>query len=258
MIKAIFFDIDGTLIPHGTTKFLPSTFKALKQLRQQGIKVFIATGRTLTTIDIATKQYAFDGIIALNGQYCLLNQQVVRKQTIDHQALIQALPYIQEKNIACLVAEKDYVYLNQPTTNYLHFNQGKIVDPLDSLKRIYDHDVYQLMVFIKQAEEKAFFQHLKQCKSARWHPAFADVIPLNGGKCQGIDAIIQELGISLEQTMAFGDGGNDLSMLKHVGLGVAMANADDYVQACSDYVTTSDLEDGIYQALKHFKIIKED
>ena len=55
--------------------------------------------------------------------------------------------------------------------------------------------------------------------------------------------------------MAFGDGGNDLSMLKHVHIGVAMGNAKDYVKDVADYVTDSVDEDGIYNALKHFNIL---
>ena len=55
--------------------------------------------------------------------------------------------------------------------------------------------------------------------------------------------------------MAFGDGGNDISMLRHAGIGVAMGNANDDVKAVADYVTTSVDENGIANALKHFHII---
>ena len=55
--------------------------------------------------------------------------------------------------------------------------------------------------------------------------------------------------------MAFGDGGNDVPMLSHVGLGVAMGNASPEVQAAANYVTTSVDEDGIMNALKHFNIL---
>ena len=55
--------------------------------------------------------------------------------------------------------------------------------------------------------------------------------------------------------MAFGDGGNDIEMLRHVGIGVAMGNAKDEVKACADYVTTSVDDDGIVNALRHFGVI---
>ena len=56
--------------------------------------------------------------------------------------------------------------------------------------------------------------------------------------------------------MAFGDGGNDIEMLRYAGTGVAMGNADDAVKAAADYVTTSVDDDGIMNALKHFGLIR--
>ena len=55
--------------------------------------------------------------------------------------------------------------------------------------------------------------------------------------------------------MAFGDGGNDIPMLKHVGMGIAMGNAAPHIQAAADYITPSEDEAGIMQALKHFHIL---
>ena len=55
--------------------------------------------------------------------------------------------------------------------------------------------------------------------------------------------------------MAFGDGGNDIGMLRHAGIGVAMGNANDDVKNAADYITTSVDENGIAHALKHFGII---
>ena len=66
---------------------------------------------------------------------------------------------------------------------------------------------------------------------------------------------IKRFGFKLEETMAFGDGGNDIGMLRHAGIGVAMGNANDEVKAAADYITASVDEDGIYKALKHFGVI---
>jgi len=89
----------------------------------------------------------------------------------------------------------------------------------------------------------------------RWHPAFVDVTAKGNTKQNGIDQIIRHFGIKLEETMAFGDGGNDISMLRHAGIGVAMGNANDDVKAASNYTTTSVDEDGIANALKYFGIV---
>ena len=84
---------------------------------------------------------------------------------------------------------------------------------------------------------------------------FPDVIPKGSSKQVGVDKMLDYFGISLDESMAFGDGGNDVLMLKHVGIGVAMGNAEDEVKRAADYVTDSVDEDGVEKALRHFGVI---
>lgn len=257
MIKAVFFDIDGTLIPHGQQTMPTSTLSALKQLKRKGIKVFIATGRPVTTIDHVLSQFDFDGYLALNGQCCYINGQVVRDCYIASDDIEQVIPYLMENKISCIFAERDYVYVNLRSQQYIDFHRGieDQMNVIDDVKRSQTHPTYQLMVFIPEKQEKEFFAHLPNCKSARWHPMFADIIPMQGGKDQGIQAMAQYLHISTQEVMAFGDGGNDIDMLECAGIGVAMDNASSIVKAHADYITTAVDDDGIESALKYFKLI---
>ena len=93
------------------------------------------------------------------------------------------------------------------------------------------------------------------CEATRWYPSFTDVVPAGSSKRIGIDKVIEYFGISLNETMAFGDGGNDIAMLKHAGIGIALGNADDEVKNSADYVTTSVDDDGVVNALKHFGLM---
>lgn len=63
------------------------------------------------------------------------------------------------------------------------------------------------------------------------------------------------LGLNIDETMAFGDGGNDISIIKKAGIGVAMGNAGDNLKEVADYITTSVDEDGVRNALVHFGVI---
>lgn len=74
-------------------------------------------------------------------------------------------------------------------------------------------------------------------------------------KAEGIDRMLARFGIGLDETMAFGDGGNDIPMLRHVGTSVAMGNAAPEVKQAADYVTTSVDDHGIARALRHFGLI---
>ena len=96
---------------------------------------------------------------------------------------------------------------------------------------------------------------LSHCESTRWNPLFTDIVPLGSSKRVGIDKMLEHYHIGLDECMAFGDGGNDIQMLSHVGIGVAMGNAAEDVMSAAGYVTPSVDENGVYNALKHFNII---
>ena len=96
---------------------------------------------------------------------------------------------------------------------------------------------------------------LSNCKLTRWNPYGVDIISNTGGKSIGIKDILSYYDIKQEETMAFGDGENDIDMLRFVQIGVAMQNAEDCVKEAADYITDTSKNDGIYKALKHFNIL---
>ena len=91
--------------------------------------------------------------------------------------------------------------------------------------------------FITEEEEKEIRPSIPTCEIGRWYPSFADITAKGDTKQKGIDEIIRYFGIKLEETMAFGDGGNDITMLRHAAIGVAMGQAKENVKAAADYVT---------------------
>ena len=72
---------------------------------------------------------------------------------------------------------------------------------------------------------------------------------------RGHDQFCEYFGFSREETMAIGDGGNDVEMLQHAGIGVAMGNARDEVKQVADYVTDSVDDNGVVNALKHYGLL---
>ena len=95
---------------------------------------------------------------------------------------------------------------------------------------------------------------LPNTRGVRWHPDFVDLIPADGGKDRGIQRFLDHYGWSKEQTISFGDGGNDVDMLRFTGIGVAMGNAVDALKKVADYVTAPIGEDGIYKACEHLHL----
>ena len=96
---------------------------------------------------------------------------------------------------------------------------------------------------------------LDGCKMTRWNPYGVDIISKNGGKVAGIRQILQDCGIRQNEIMAFGDGENDMDMLRYAGIGVAMGSAEEDVKVCADYITDDVEKDGIEKACKYFKMI---
>ena len=88
--------------------------------------------------------------------------------------------------------------------------------------------------------------------ASRWMPIFADISVRGVTKASGISAFAKEMGISIEETISFGDGGNDIPMIEAAGLGIAMGNAGDDVKAAADYITASVDDDGFAAALRKF------
>ena len=110
-------------------------------------------------------------------------------------------------------------------------------------------------VFADMKEREQAWQELKRFDSLELVGSLKYNIEINAAgvnKGKGLLELGGILGISREEIMAFGDGDNDIAMLREVGFGVAMENADEEVKAVADYVTGSNDEDGVAKAIARF------
>ena len=97
---------------------------------------------------------------------------------------------------------------------------------------------------------------LPSLSAARWNPMFADINVKGIDKATGLKEICQYYGCDTSNTIAIGDGGNDIPMLIKAGIGVAMGNASDEVKSVADIVTDSVDDNGIYNILRNLRVIK--
>lgn len=260
MIKAIFFDIDGTLVSFKTHTIPENTRQTLQRLREKGIKLFIATGRPRMLMLDAIGNLEFDGYITLNGAHCFTaTHEDIFKQGIPHEDIERLIAYHHtHPDIPFVFVPGDRWFITSiaPTVEEVARLIEIDTPPVEAIENARNEEILQIMGYFDEAHEKEIFSEvLLGCEPMRWYPLFTDIIARGNSKSRGIDKVLAHYGIDLKDTMAFGDGGNDIPMLRHAGIGVAMGNASPEVQAAANYITTSVDEDGITHALKHFGVI---
>ncbi len=260
-IKAIFFDIDGTLVSFDTHLVPQSTRQALAALRARGIKVFIASGRHIASIN-NLPDLEFDGYVTINGTMATLlrqgHQEVVYRHPIPEADIASWLDYLDGEPRSTVMVMEEGLLMNfkSDEMNQIFELLNFPCPPQGNLRSgVAGRTVYQIITTFTDAEEPRVMTYLPHCKTTRWHPLFTDIIERGGSKANGIEALIAHLGLDRSEIMAFGDGGNDVEMLRFAGTGVAMGNASDEVKAQADYVTDGVDEDGVEKALRHFGLI---
>lgn len=260
-LKAVFFDIDGTLVSFNTHKVSDSSKKAIKELKDKGIKVFIATGRIKAQIN-NLDDLEFDGYITANGHDCYIGDKEIYRNVISRETLHALLDYLEnEEKFPCSVMTNNGIFINYIDDKVRRLSEGidleiPVVENYRQFVEENIDNVLQINIFVDEDKEKELVKKLfKDCESSRWHPVFADINQKGGGKHVGVGKIIEYYKIDISETMAFGDGGNDLTMIEHCAVGIAMGNSNEKLKKAADYITDDVDNDGIYKALKHFDII---
>ena len=255
MIKIIFFDIDGTLVSFKTHKIPQSALDAVRRVRQKGVKVWIATGRPIPYINnLGNLEY--DGIMSVNGAHSQTRSgDVIYSHPIDKVDVQRMITEQQQSGrvvtFACndraiVVAPHGFSSEAREVFRLLNLGEQELSRPEDALNA----EVMQIIAFFgKNESDRIMSNVLRNCNETRWHPAFADCVAKGIDKAVGIDKVINHYGIDISETMAFGDGGNDITMLRHVGTSVAMGNASEEVKAIADIITTNVDDDGVAKIL---------
>lgn len=260
MIKALFLDIDGTLVSFKTHSIPTSTVDALSKAKAAGVKIFIATGRPIAIIDnLGAIEHLIDGYVTTNGAYCFVKEKTIVCNPISLADVKTVMRCSDEQQFACvyvgvkhIVIQNSNALLYKIFADYLNVKHIPESEPLDTVLK---EPIIQITPIIPIEIEKEIMAQLGGCISGRWHPDFTDITANGADKGEGIAAMAAYFGISIDETMAFGDGGNDVAMLKRAAIGVAMGNANKDVQSQADYVTATIDEDGIKKALEHWNVI---
>lgn len=276
----IFSDVDGTLFSHKQCGIPKKSLEAIAKARKNGHKFFISSGRGKHMIDYDDYKFDIDGFILCNGSHIILNGNDFFIETMNPVQLKELLDLCLRNNIGFLLEGIHENYLYSDGIDIIRNFEKRCLNKMDMTNEEadkslashhvvnfdlfkYDYKNYlKLNVYFKNKESiNLILNHLGNSLYAIYDPndtasiKSIEIMAKGNTKASGIDKIIEHYNHPLNQTMALGDGKNDLEMVMHAGVGVAMGNANIILKENADYVTLHIDEDGFEKAFIEYKII---
>lgn len=261
MKKAIFFDVDGTLVDtfNGVNEISPAVRRALRDLQAAGHYIFVATGRPYAFVNKMLWDFGFDGFVLSNGAQVVMNGKTIYEDKMD-KVFVKSLAKDLDKKQIQYVLEGEYdSYLKEEFKELYDFCRTINV-PKEFIKRKYEIDevdTYKLEILCENEEAEAYCKQL-----VKDHPEYDSYSSISGKlveiylkrnhKAKGIEKALEILGVSIENSYAFGDGKNDIEMLATVGCGIAMGNASEEVKSHAKLVTDTVSNDGVAIAINKY------
>lgn len=280
VVKAVFFDIDGTLLTDKRT-VSQSTIEVINALKKKGILVGMATGRDPRFLLQYMASLGLDVAIAYNGQYILSREKVLFASALPQKDVERMIAYAdkhrKDLSFGTSTGVAGSSIMNFGAGNFaysvsrmipeswagmINFIFNRLIRWIRPQKSVDLHSlltqpIYQMMLLVTERDTKKLalaFPHLTMTRSS---PYAVDIISKGMSKLRGIELVGEQYGFTTDEVMAFGDSNNDVEMLSGVQFSVAMGNASRKVKQSASYVTDTNNKDGIYKAVCHFGLIED-
>lgn len=257
--KVLFLDIDGTILKPDHT-YTESTKEAIQQVKDNGVEVFIATGRPLIEVKELAKELNVESFIGYNGAYAVYQEKAVIDEPIGEGPVREFLSIANENGNELVLYTKDrnyYTSLEHPFVK--NFNQ------LFQLKQnsLYKDDVADQIIGATalnlEPAQVPLYEINEDIRMSQVNIEGAtmayDIIRKSVNKGEAVTKILKRLNIPKEQAIAFGDGMNDKEMLQAVGESFAMGNASPELLQFAKHRTTSVSDSGIFNGLKKLGMV---
>lgn len=263
-VKAIFLDMDGTIL-HKDNRVDIETVKVISQLRNQGYKVFLATGRAHDEIHyLVPESFKVDGIISSNGTLGVVEEETIFKHSLSYNTVLEIVKRAKQQAIYYevfpfdrqrIVLKEDKAWAeelfeaNTPPgkvgESEWTSRKESIVEKVDwedsipdsTFSKIYlfSPDYDKITNFRNQLIEDEVALHISVSNSSRFN---AETMAFEVDKGTGIKEMIEHFGIRQEETLVIGDSDNDRAMFAFGHYTVAMKNARPEIQALAKDVTS--------------------
>ena len=262
--KLIVLDVDGTML-NSNRELTKRTAQTLRKVQQMGIRVALASGRPtygILPLAQAIDLGVYDGyIISYNGAQVMEAKtgQIIFERRIDP----QMVPYL-EKKATKMGLTMAYYDGNEVVSTDI--TNPHVVDESEmNGMTLRQDDVLSLSmddwpaeVMLVSDDEEALTsleQHMQRhlngvMDTIHSNPYYLEIVGYQVGKSYAMSALVQKMGIGMDEVLAIGDGEADINMIQMAGTGVAMANATEGVRRCADFTTLSNDQDGAALAIE--------
>ncbi|PLS02749.1 HAD family hydrolase [Neobacillus cucumis] len=258
--KVLFLDIDGTLVTPDN-RIEESTKKAVAQVQDQGIEVFLATGRPLHEINDLAAQLNIHSFIGYNGAYAVYKGADIFQEPLEKSLVNHYLEIAHEHNHdAVLYTNKENIFTNLDAPFIHHFIDVFHFHKNEVYSSEFDRDVLGITMINLKPEDTSLYEseagiHLSQVNVEGLKHCY-DVIRDKINKGYGIQMLLKYLDIPKESSIAFGDGMNDKEMLHAVGESFAMGNGHPDIFQYAKHRTTEVTNSGIFNGLKMLGLVE--
>ena len=249
MKTLISFDVDMTLLDHATYKIPDSAMEAIEALRKNHF-IVLATGRDMDnrySLGLADEIQP-DAVIHLNGTKITVGETLLYEHRMDRELVRQILEFAEGKDFSVgLTDASDDYYVNPEfvvRNDIRRFGESgrNFKDP----KLLLQMPVRTLVYLGQEAGAKSMEEAFPQLKLPMFSSREgADIVEKQASKAEGLKRLCDYYGVSMADTVAFGDSMNDYEIIQQAGIGVAMGNAIEQLKEAADYVTTAVGENGM-------------
>jgi Cof subfamily protein (haloacid dehalogenase superfamily) len=261
--KIIFLDIDGTLT-NSKKVITERTLNTLLKLQKDGVILAIASGRPdkgIEPIAKTLKLEQFGGyVLSFNGARVRNFQtgEIVYENALTVEAFQRAYELSKRYNVDIITYDDTHIVSETDDNQYLEIESRINKIPVRVVPNMVEYVTYRPTKCLILGDGDYLATIETDIKNAmgdlanvyRSEPFFLEIVPTGIDKAKSIEKLIDTIGVEHSQTMAFGDGFNDISMVKYVACGVAMANGCPEIKAVADYVTSSNDDDGVAKFLE--------
>jgi Cof subfamily protein (haloacid dehalogenase superfamily) len=266
--KMIVLDLDDTLLRDDQTISV-RTKEALMKAQESGVKLVLASGRPTFGMRWVAKELKLDQygsyILSFNGSKiinCSTNDETYSR-TLSAETAHRLYDLSKREEVGILTYSEDAILVEEPNefADIESRLTGLPVSVVPSFKEAIDGPVVKALMLketdrLVEVEKKLQTELDGELCVMRSKPYFLEFTQLGVTKGASLDYLIKPLGIEKEEVIAIGDSYNDLAMIEFAGLGVAMGNAPEDIKDKADFVTASNMEDGVAEVVEEFVLNK--